>query len=229
MSARLVPLERGDLVGGAVGQLRAFVLAREGGSELPSEAELGKRLGVSRTVLREALKHLQAQGLVVRAQGKRARVGAADPQAAIESLDVLLRRSEGSLLHLVEVRRPLEAEIAALAAARAEPGALDDAEAAIEALAAARTLDLQIDADLGFHRALARATGNPVFVLLLDTLAGLMRASRQKTLGQHGARIAVVHHRAILAAVRRRDPARARAAMSGHLGLNARHLREELR
>ena len=103
---RLVPLERGDLVRGAVEQLRAFILARDGGSELPSEAELGERLGVSRTVLREALKHLQAQGLVALSQGKRARVGSADPQAAIESLNVLLRRSEGSLLHLVEVRRP---------------------------------------------------------------------------------------------------------------------------
>lgn len=227
VSPTLVPLERGDLVRGAVEQLRAFVLARPGDEVLPSEAELGKRLGVSRTVLREALKHLQAQGLVVLAQGRRARVGAADPQATIESLDVLLRRSEGSLLHLVEVRRPLEAEIVELAALRATPDALAEAEAAIDAQEKAPTLDAKVDADLRFHRALAKATGNPVFVLLLDALAGLMRVSRLKSLGKHGNRIPVDHHRAILAAIRRRDPARARAAMLGHLGLNERHLRGE--
>ena len=226
MSPRLVPLERGDLLRGAVEQLRAFVLSRPGGSELPSEAELGGRLGVSRTVLREALKHLQAQGLVEIAQGKRARVGAADPRASIESLDILLRRSAGSLLQLVEVRRPLEAEIVDLAARRGSPEALEEAARAVEAMASTSSLDAQIDADLKFHRALAQATGNPVFVLLLDTLAGLMRVSRQKTLGKHGARIAVEHHREILDAVSRRDPVRARAAMLAHLGLNERHLRE---
>src|SRR5262245_40102200 len=168
MGTSLTPLERGDLIHGAVEQLRAFVLARPGDEELPSEAELGERLGVSRTVLREALKHLQAQGLVVLSQGRRARVRAADPRATIESLDVLLRRSEGSLLHLVEVRRPLEAEIVEIAARRATPEALAEAEAAIDAQERATTLDAQIDADLRFHRALAKATGNPVFALLLD-------------------------------------------------------------
>jgi GntR family transcriptional regulator, transcriptional repressor for pyruvate dehydrogenase complex len=225
MSPRLVPLERGGLVQGAVEQLRAFVLSRRGDAELPSEAELGGRLGVSRTVLREALKHLQAQGLVVLAQGRRARVRPADPQATIESLDVLLRRSEGSLLHLVEVRRPLEAEIVEVAARRGDPESLEEAGRAIAEMASTSSLDAQIEADLKFHRALAKATGNPVFVLLLDTLAGLLRASRQKTLGKHGSRIAVEHHREILDAVRRRDPGRARAAMLGHLGLNERHLR----
>jgi GntR family transcriptional repressor for pyruvate dehydrogenase complex len=227
VSPNLIPLERGDLVRGAVEQLRAFILARPGDDELPSEAELGGRLGVSRTVLREALKHLQAQGLVVLAQGKRARVSAANPRATIESLDVLLRRSEGSLLHLVEVRRPLEAEIVELAARRATPEALAAAEAAIDEQERAPTLEGRIEADLKFHRALANAAGNPVFALLLDALAGLMRVSRQKSLGKYGNEVPVSHHRRILAAVRRRDPEAARAALLDHLGLNERHLRED--
>jgi GntR family transcriptional repressor for pyruvate dehydrogenase complex len=227
MSPSLVPLERGDLVRGAVDQLRAFVLSRPSDELLPSEAELGRSLGVSRTVLREALKILQAQGLVALSQGKRARVSPADPRAAIESLDVLLRRSEGSLLHLVEVRRPLEAEIVELAAKRATAGELAEAEAAVAEQEAATTLDAQIEADLKFHRALAKASGNPVFVLLLDALAGLMRASRRKSLGDYGNRVPVDHHRAILDAVRRRDPAAARAALLGHLASNERHLREK--
>lgn len=227
MSARLTPLMRGDLVGGAVEQLRGYVLARPDDEILPSEADLGGRLGISRTVLREALKHLQAQGLVSLAQGKRARVRSGDPRAAARTLEALLRRQDGALLHLADVRRPLEAEIADLAARRAGPADIEAADRAIRDMEQAGSLAAQIEADLRFHRALAKAAANPIFVLLLDLLADLMRASRQKTLGKHGSRIAVDHHRRILDAVRKRRPARARKEMLDHLRLNLKHLREE--
>ena len=184
-------------------------------------------LGVSRTVLREAMKHLQAQGLVLMSQGKRPRVRPADPQAAVESLDLLLQRSEGSLGHLVEARRPLECEIAGLAAERATPEHVEAAQAAIESLRVAKSLDEQIEADVRFHRVLAQATGNPVFLTLLDTVAGLLRESRRRTIGKHGMGVAVDHHAGILDAIRRRDPAAARAAMGHHLDVNAQHLSEE--
>lgn len=229
MLPRLVPLRRGDLVGGAVEQLRDYVLARPDDEILPSEADLGDRLGISRTVLREAMKHLQAQGLVSLAQGKRARVRSGDPKAAVQTLAALLQRQKGDLLHLADVRRPLEAEIAELAARRGSAEDLEEAERAIRDQAQAATLGAQIEADLRFHRALAKATGNPIFLLLLDLLADLMRASRQKTLGAHGRQIAVDHHRRILEAVRKRRPARARKEMLDHLRLNLKHLQEEAR
>jgi GntR family transcriptional repressor for pyruvate dehydrogenase complex len=173
------------------------------------------------------MKQLQAQGLVEVSQGKRPRIRPADPQAAVESLELLLQRTEGSLRHLVEARRPFECEIAGLAAERAHPEHVEAAQSAIEALRRAQTLDEQIDADVRFHRVLAQATGNPVFLTLLDTVAGLLRESRRRTIGKHGMGVAVDHHAAILDAVRRRDPAGARAAMAHHLDVNAQHLSEE--
>lgn len=222
-------LEGQPLVPQVVDHLRSAILslAARGGDRLPSEGELATLLGVSRTVLREAMKHLQAQGLVLMSQGKRPRIRPADPQAAVESLDLLLQRSKGSLGQLVEARRPLECEIAGLAAERAQPEHVEAAQAAIESLRAAKSLDEQIEADVRFHRVLALATGNAVFLTLLDTVAGLLRESRRRTIGKHGMGVAEDHHRDILDAVRRRDPAAARAAMAHHLDVNAQHLSEE--
>jgi len=222
-------LEGQRLVPQVVERLRTAILsvAAQGRDDLPSEGELAEALGVSRTVLREAMKQLQAQGLVLISQGRRPRIRPADPKAAVESLDLLLQRTKGSLRHLVEARRPLECEIAALAAERARPEHLEAARAAVDALREAETLDAQIEADVRFHRVLAEATGNPVFLTLLDTVAGLLRESRRRTIGKHGMGVALDHHAAVLDAVRRRDPAAARSAMARHLDVNAHHLAEE--
>jgi len=196
------------------------------GCVLPSEGELAQSFGVSRTVIREAMRSLRAQGLVEMSQGRAPRVRPPDPKAAIASLELLLRRNCASLLHLIEVGRPLETAIVALAAERANDEHLRQMERAVHDLAAVPTLDQRIDADVQFHRVLAEATGNPVFVLLMETLAGFLRESRQKTLAYSGVDIALEGHRAILQAVRARDRDKAREAMKEHLRLATRDLRQ---
>ena len=231
MSAELEALERVEarsLLQQVVERLRAFIVARpkDAPRTLPSQGELTRQLGVSRTVLREAMKLLEAQGLIFISQGRRPQVRPAGAHAVIESLGAHLDRSNGKLLHLVEVRRPLEGEIAALAALRLTDDQLESAELAIDQLQAAKGLVEQVDADLRFHRILAEATGNPVFVVLLDTLAGLLKASRVHTIGTFGAHAAIEGHRDILRALRKRDPRAAREAMLRHLGWNERQIRE---
>jgi len=196
------------------------------GAALPPEGELAKTHGVSRTVIREAMRGLRAHGLVEMSRGRPARVRPPDPQAAIASLEMLLRRNRASLLNLVEVRRPLESEIAALASERANDEHLRQLERAIHELAAASTSRERIEADMKFHRILGEATGNPVFVLLLETLAGFLFESRQKTLAYSGVDLALRGHRAVFEAVRSRDSDRARGAMLEHLHLAARDLRQ---
>jgi len=141
-------------------------------------------------------------------------------------LEMLLRRNRASLLHLVEVRRPLESEIAALAAQRANAEHLRQLEQTMHELAGARTLDQRIEADVEFHRVLGEATGNPVFVLLLETLTGFLRESREKTLAYSGMELALEGHRAVFQAVRARDSGKAREAMQEHLRLAARDLHQ---
>ncbi len=191
---------------------------------LPSEGDLATSFDVSRTVIREAIRSLRAQGLVEVSQGRAPRVKPPDSQATVASLRLLLRRNKATLLHLVEVRQPMEGEIAALAAERANHEHLRQLERAVLDLAAASPLEVRIEADVRFHRILAEATGNPVFVLLLETLAEFMRESRQKTLAYSGVEQALAGHRAVLEAVRNHDPVKAREAMHEHLGTAARDL-----
>ncbi|QDU29392.1 HTH-type transcriptional regulator LutR [Anatilimnocola aggregata] len=194
------------------------------GESLPSEGDLATTLRVSRTVIREAMRILCTQGLVEISQGRRPRVKSADPQAAIISLDALLSRGSGSLQHLTEVRQPLEIEIAGLAAERASDVQLQAISATNEQLAAAATLEECIEADINFHRALAAATNNPLFVLLLETVAQLLRESRRRTLTQSGTKLALEEHLRIFETIKARDPVAARAAMRQHIRLIERDL-----
>jgi DNA-binding FadR family transcriptional regulator len=191
---------------------------------LPSQGELAASFGVSRTVIREAMRGLCAQGLVDISQGRAPRVKPPDSKATVASLRLLLRRNKATLLHLVEVRQPVEGEIAALAAERANDEHLRQLERAVHDLATASQLEARIEADVRFHRILAEATGNPVFVLLLETLAEFMHESRQKTLVYSGVEQAFAGHRAIFEAVRNHDSAKAREVMQEHLRLAARDL-----
>jgi GntR family transcriptional repressor for pyruvate dehydrogenase complex len=221
------PVRRTDMVATVLERLSERIIGGDFGSDgvLPPEGELAIGYGVSRTVIREAMQRLRAQGLVEVAQGRLPRVKPPAPDTAITTLDTLLRRSKGSLLHLIETRRPLESEIAALAAERVTPEQLTELQRTIDVQATAPTQEEQIDADLCFHRILAAATGNPIFTLLLETLAGLMRSSRTKTLAQSGVDTALVGHRAILKALRARDGNAARRAMLEHLRLAERDLK----
>ena len=187
------------------------------GMTLPSEGNLAISFGVSRTVMREVMRTLRALGLIEMSRGKRPRVKAPDLQEAIVGLDLLLRRNHASLLNLVEVRRPLETEIAALAAERANDEHLRQLEQSVHELESAPDLRNRIEADVRFHRVLAEATGNPVFVLILQALAGFLRESRSRTLNYSGVERAVSSHRAVLDAIRARDAEAARSAMLKHL------------
>lgn len=186
--------------------------------QLPPEGRLAEVLGVSRTVVREAMRILDAHGMVEVSQGRPAKVKPADPQNVSKALGTFLQRGGHPLLHLVEVRRPLEGEIAALAATRASAEQIAALIEANEQLVGLKSMDAQVEADVHFHNLLAESTGNPVFVLLLQTLVELTRYSRRETLAQTGVSVAAAEHREILEAVREKDPEGARQAMLRHLG-----------
>jgi GntR family transcriptional regulator, transcriptional repressor for pyruvate dehydrogenase complex len=186
-------------------------------SVLPSEAELASSFGVSRTVVREAMRSLRAQGLVQASKGRVARVAPPDSKATVASLRLLLRRNKASLLHLMQVRKPLEGEIAMLAAERANDEHIRQLEQSIHDLDGSLPLESRTKADMRFHRILAEATGNPVFVLLLETLAEFFLEFHQKTLDSAGVKYARAGHLAVLDAVRKREPLEALGAMQAHL------------
>jgi GntR family transcriptional regulator, transcriptional repressor for pyruvate dehydrogenase complex len=214
----LRPLRRLDLVREVSQRLREQIIAGDFDADgaIPSEGQLGQSLGVSRTVIREAMRSLAAQGLVEVSQGRQPRVKPADPQTVVDTFNTFVRRGDHSLLDLVEVRRPLEAAIAALAAQRATQADVEALEDAIRQQAAANTKRRRVATDLLFHDLLAKATGNPIFNLLLDAVGGLMRRSREETLVRAGVERSLAGHREVLAAVKLRDSEAARQAMLEH-------------
>lgn len=215
----LQQLNSQNLVEQAVEALRDHILSGKFGKdqELPSQGELCNTLGVSRSVIREAMRTLQAQGLIEVSQGRRPRVLPAGPGALLQSLNTLVQRSDLSLLQLVEIRRPLEAESATLAAQRITAIQLVELRASVDALRDAVDLEAQVEADVRFHKVLADAAGNPLFGIILDVLAHQLRESRRRTLRQSGVETALGYHQRILAAVEAGDSARARQVMLQHL------------
>lgn len=159
-------------------QLREAILsgAVTPGSELPSERELTDRFGVARTTVREALRALQAQGLVVadRATSPLRVVRAEDLSAgpAQEAFVHLLRLGAVPLSDLVELRCALEG--AAVAAAARRRGVVLDAAREEVALMRAVGDDVETfeQADVRFHLALAAASGNEALQLVMLAVRG---------------------------------------------------------
>jgi GntR family transcriptional regulator, transcriptional repressor for pyruvate dehydrogenase complex len=210
-------------------QLREAILdgTLAGGQELPSERELTERFGVARTTVREALRALQAQGLVA-SGGATAplRVVSAEhvsSGAARDAFMHLMRLGRVPLGDLVELRCALEGTSVASAAAR-RPG--PDLAAVRGELEAQRdTLD-DVTAfelsDVRFHIALSAACGNEAVHLVMlavrDSVAGYL-GEALGALPEPRPVLARLHaeHHALVDAVAAGDPERARAAMVGHI------------
>ncbi len=197
------------------------------GDQLPSEREISAEMGVSRSVVREALGRLASLGLVRSVHGSGTRVEAPSGKLVSTGYQILLRRGEVRLSDVAAVRLPLETAIAAEAARRRGDDHLARMEAAQTALADRRgSLEAHVKADLEFHAVLAEATGNPLFGIVLAPIQQLLIESRRRTVGRHGAVLAHEHHARILDAVRVGDPDAAAEAMRVHLEANYRHLTE---
>ena len=211
--------------------LRILSGAFRPGAALPIESDLGRELGVSRSILREAIKSLAAKGLVT----SRPRVGTHVRNPRDWNLldpDVLAWRYETMppmdfFRDLFDIRRVVEPAAAELAAEKAQPADLAVLDAACTAMEQADpTSDSAIEADVAFHR-------------------GILTASHSELLGQLGMLIGVgllisfristrfypaslPHHRPVLEAIRRHQPNKAKAAMQTLLSETFRDIERKL-
>src|SRR3569832_617629 len=202
-------------------------------AKLPSEQEMMRGMGVSRTVVREAVAALRARGLVVTRQGAGAfvdRAAARQPYAidpeGLGSLD--------SVLDILELRMAVESEAAAIASERATPAQIKAIGEAQRVFSRAITSgDRAIKEDFAFHQAIAAATQNSRFVEFLDFLGRLIipRQSIRSFEGNpDGPRLYLGRiereHEAILQAIGTHSPKKARDAMRGHLVKSRERYRE---
>jgi len=197
-------------------------------TELPSERILASQLGVSRFSLREALRVAQAQGLIEITRGRRPRVARPTAHAAAAVIALTLRRTKRNLLDLVAARQGLETHIARLAASHARDEQIAELQEAIELIEANReNPELCVEQDIRFHDILVQATDNVVFEIMLAPLGALLRDSRKETLRQGVDRV-ITGHKAILAAVRDKEPEKAAQAMFEHLKMAEEDLKKLL-
>ncbi|HLY45564.1 MAG TPA: FCD domain-containing protein [Stellaceae bacterium] len=194
------------------------------GARLPSEQAMGAAMGVSRTVVREAVAALRADGLVVTRQGAGAFVaeGAGRPpfRLAAEGLNTL-----EAVLDVMELRASVETAAAGLAAARGSAVARRRIRAALARIdAAIRRGENAVDQDFAFHRAIAAATGNPQFSRFLEYLGRFIipRQSVRLAVHREGGQRAYLEriqdeHGAILVAIEAGAAEAAREAMRVHL------------
>ncbi|HEY1066162.1 MAG TPA: FadR/GntR family transcriptional regulator, partial [Pirellulales bacterium] len=188
------------------------------GDALPPERELAAQLGVSRSVLREALGQLANMGLITRLQGSGTRVASRSGDAVLAGYGRLLRTGAHSLEDLMVVRIPLETIMARLAAQHRTDAHIERLRVIQERFGdPTRALDDSVQADVDFHVELARASGNRIFEFVLKPIEQLLIESRRQTLTRDGIRGAWAEHEAIFDAVRRGDPNGAEAAMRFHL------------
>ena len=142
------------------------------GHKLPSEAELIEEYGVSRTVVREAVTRLRAEGLVETFQGRGSFV-LAMPEPTSFSVESSAIRTHHDVLDMIDFRLGIECEAAALAAARVDDAGGAAIRKALGAFVKAAPQD-QVEADFEFHRAVAAASGNRFYLELLDSLGPMM-------------------------------------------------------
>lgn len=192
------------------------------GERLPPERDLGEQFGVSRTVIREAVRTLAARGLVRVTSGRGVEVAAFDANTVADSLRLFIRGSQVfDYEQIHEVRSTIEVKTAVLAAQRATQENI----AGMEELCAEHEQRLRAGeylaashVDFEFHRALASAANNDLFLIMLDSIADVLREVRDKAYPQpHVGELGLTEHRQILQAVAAADADAAREAMVRHL------------
>lgn len=191
--------------------------------KLPTEQEMIAAFGVSRTVVREAIAALRAEGLVESRQGAGVFVVGDKRRRPFRLESDSLETVEG-VLAIMELRRSVEIEAAGLAAERRTDQQLAAIHRAVAAFDAAIGNGDAVAADFEFHKAICQATGNPYFGSFLEFLGYhiiprqtvRVQVSSGEEMTRYLQKVAREHHQ-IVTAIEARDGAAARRAMGRHL------------
>lgn len=218
----------------AIGRIRDLVQSGElpPGAKLPPEQQLAAELGLSRNLMREAVKALVVSRVLEIRRGDGTYVTSLEPELLLSGIRSAVELLRGdTLLELTEVRRLFEPVATAVAATRISPAGLADVGRHLEAMRAARDdVEELNEHDAAFHRAVIAATGNATLVTLLEGISSRTVRARiwrgmvdENTTGR-----TLAEHEAILQALAAGDAALAQAAALMHVTTTERWLREHL-
>ena len=199
------------------------------GDRLPPVRELATMMQVSVPSLREALRTLSFMNVVEIRQGSGTYVTSLKPELLVEHLDFVLSLDDSLYTQVFQTRKILEVGIAAIAAQQITDEEIADLESIVERTAAAINHPesfYQFDVEL--HDTIIRSTRNQILIQLMLGIRRLNEESRRRTLGLGDLDAGLEQHRAIVTAVKSRDPEAARQAMLSHLNHSEGQLKELL-
>jgi len=191
-------------------------------TRLPSESTIAKHFKVSRTVVREAIATLKNDGVLESRKGSGTFIGEKFKPNP-EMVNEVTEQSVHALQNIIEVRRGIESEIAALAAVRRTPGQLSDIEDALKKIEKATNAgECGVEEDVRFHMLIAQATGNLYWLKFVDTFSYSLRAATSVTRANEDRRVDFAlqvqeEHEAIVAAISSGNADLARQAASRHM------------
>jgi GntR family transcriptional regulator, transcriptional repressor for pyruvate dehydrogenase complex len=187
--------------------------------QLPSERELAETFKVSRTSVREALRALESQGLIVSRTGMGNYVADLPIEALVGPLARLLIDEKKALADLFELRKLIEPHIAALAAERRTERDIAQLKRIVARQTdAVRRGETGIEADAEFHSCISHATQNQALQKLVGAFMEMLSRSREESLQTSERRKASLEaHRKIIAAIERHQPSQARSDMLRHI------------
>lgn len=190
------------------------------GDRLPPEKELGERLGVSRSSLREAVKALEVIRVLDVRRGDGTYVTSLEPRLLLEAMNFVVDlHTDQSVLEIFAVRRILEPAATGMAATRLNDEQLARLETLVDAADADGPIEALVEHDLAFHQAIVEGTGNEYLSRLVEAMqSGTQRARVWRGLTQHhAAERTIFEHRAILDALHLHDAELAAALALTHI------------
>lgn len=201
----------------------------EQGEKLPSELELCEQFGVSRTAVREALRMLQARGLVTIEKGRGMFVRQVSAETVVNPMVLYLQMQHNpdGNLHIIQARQLIEPPIAAQAARSHTAADAKLLQQNYQVLCDCQNFDQLTEVDMAFHLLLAKASGNPLIPLIMEPIQHLMPRVKHAVYEhvQNAKTAAVDWHGKILDAVLARDAEAAEQAMHRHLKVAEEHVR----
>lgn len=194
------------------------------GDDLPTERDMAEQLGVSRNTFREAIKRLEAYGIVETRQKQGARIVNNSVEAMISILSFRLGVDPQTFLDVQHFRGILETGLVPDITARVSPDDVAALTEINERLAGSRAVLTLAEIDLAFHQRLLAIASNDTALKVYDMLSGVILQIMTLGKAQNGSALALSTHRTIIEALAARDEARLRQCLSDHMGLGLQYL-----
>jgi GntR family transcriptional repressor for pyruvate dehydrogenase complex len=227
---RLTRVQRAGVKNQVYEQLRDRIMERTWppGTKIPSENALAVALGVSRVSIREALQMLASLGLLETRHGGGTYVREYSGEIFLNPLLPMLALDTPDILHVLEYRKIVEKGIVSLVVKRAGNAEIEELEHAFGAMEGHKNdAHAFAQADLSFHLALAKATGNPVVIKVNAVITDILKVSMYGIVDSLGTRDGLYYHRRILDAIKAGDGPRAESLMEEHVERTIRRLKRK--